>query len=163
MPGGKTAPESCPECGGPMWDNRESKRNPKAPDYVCKRKQQGCEGVVWPPKPGEARARTSPRDGEKRQDEYNNRGGPLPGEEGYGATLRSEHSPAPKVPVSVIDLKKVYIDCLDFVLEQVVPRIEGAWQTEDNGGAIIRMDGAPLVEVKDILSATHTLFIARKP
>jgi hypothetical protein len=36
---------SCPECHGPMWDNRESKRNPKAPDYKCKNK--ACNGAVW--------------------------------------------------------------------------------------------------------------------
>ncbi|MFZ9481918.1 MAG: ERF family protein [Ilumatobacteraceae bacterium] len=43
----------CPECGGPMWDNREKKTNPKAPDMKCKDK--GCTGVIWkykaPPAP----------------------------------------------------------------------------------------------------------------
>ena len=24
---------NCPKCEGPMWDNREGKRNPKAPDF----------------------------------------------------------------------------------------------------------------------------------
>lgn len=44
------APEPvCPVCSGPMWDNRENKRNPKAPDYKCK--DRGCDGVIWPPKP----------------------------------------------------------------------------------------------------------------
>ncbi len=38
----------CPDCGGQMWDNREGKRNPKAPDYKCKDKT--CAGAVWPPK-----------------------------------------------------------------------------------------------------------------
>lgn len=28
----------CPNCGGPMWDNREGKRNPKSPDFKCKDK-----------------------------------------------------------------------------------------------------------------------------
>ena len=45
----------CPKCSGPMWDNREGKRNPKAPDYKCKDKS--CDGVVWPPRDG-ARAAT---------------------------------------------------------------------------------------------------------
>lgn len=31
-----------------MWDNRERKRNPKAPDFKCK--DQNCDGVIWPPK-----------------------------------------------------------------------------------------------------------------
>ena len=36
----------CPKCGGKMWDNRMSKRNPKAPDYKCR--DRSCDGVVWP-------------------------------------------------------------------------------------------------------------------
>jgi len=43
----------CPECGGPMWDNREKKTNPKAPDFKCRDK--GCTGIIWkfkaPPPP----------------------------------------------------------------------------------------------------------------
>lgn len=37
---------SCPKCGGLMWDNRQSKRNPKAPDFKCRDKS--CDGVIWP-------------------------------------------------------------------------------------------------------------------
>jgi single-strand DNA-binding protein len=40
----------CPKCGGEMWDNRASKRNPKAPDFKCKDK--ACDGVIWPPRDG---------------------------------------------------------------------------------------------------------------
>lgn len=43
---------SCPKCGGRMWDNRLTKRNPKAPDYKCR--SRSCDGVIWPAK-GEAR------------------------------------------------------------------------------------------------------------
>ena len=43
---------SCPKCGGRMWDNRLTKRNPKAPDYKCR--DRGCDGVVWPVKGAEA-------------------------------------------------------------------------------------------------------------
>jgi hypothetical protein len=43
-----TAVPNCPRCQGPMWDNREGKRNPKAPDFKCK--DRGCDGVVWPPR-----------------------------------------------------------------------------------------------------------------
>lgn len=39
---------NCPKCQGPMWDNREGKRNPKAPDYKCKDRE--CDGVIWPPR-----------------------------------------------------------------------------------------------------------------
>ena len=39
---------SCPKCGGRMWDNRMTKRNPKAPDYKCQ--NRACDGVIWPAK-----------------------------------------------------------------------------------------------------------------
>jgi hypothetical protein len=39
---------NCPKCGGAMWDNREGKRNPKAPDFKCK--DRSCDGVIWPPR-----------------------------------------------------------------------------------------------------------------
>jgi len=41
---------SCPKCGGRMWDNRLTKRNPKAPDYKCQ--NRSCDGVIWPSKAG---------------------------------------------------------------------------------------------------------------
>jgi hypothetical protein len=40
--------QTCPKCGGRMWDNRLTKRNPKAPDYKCR--DRACDGVIWPPK-----------------------------------------------------------------------------------------------------------------
>jgi len=40
---------TCPKCGGRMWDNRLSKRNPKAPDFKCR--DRSCDGVVWPARP----------------------------------------------------------------------------------------------------------------
>jgi hypothetical protein len=54
MPGRPTLTtdeQSCPKCGGRMWDNRLTKRNPKAPDYKCR--DRSCDGVIWPPKPAE--------------------------------------------------------------------------------------------------------------
>ena len=39
---------ACPKCGGRVWDNRLSKRNPKAPDYKCR--DRACDGVIWPPR-----------------------------------------------------------------------------------------------------------------
>jgi len=41
---------SCPKCGGRMWDNRLTKRNPRAPDYKCQ--NRSCDGVIWPAKTG---------------------------------------------------------------------------------------------------------------
>ena len=43
----------CPKCGGRMWDNRLTKRNPKAPDFKCR--DRSCDGVIWP-----ARAPSAP-------------------------------------------------------------------------------------------------------
>ena len=43
---------ACPKCNGRMWDNRLTKRNPKAPDFKCR--DRSCDGVVWPPRAGEA-------------------------------------------------------------------------------------------------------------
>jgi hypothetical protein len=40
--------ETCPKCGGRMWDNRLTKRNPRAPDYRCR--DRFCDGVIWPSK-----------------------------------------------------------------------------------------------------------------
>lgn len=43
----QSEPEAkCPVCSGRMWDNRESKTNPRAPDFKCRKKQ--CEGQYWP-------------------------------------------------------------------------------------------------------------------
>lgn len=48
---------SCPKCGGRMWDNRLSKRNPKAPDYKCR--SRSCDGVIWPARAGASSAGAS--------------------------------------------------------------------------------------------------------
>ena len=48
---------ACPKCGGKMWDNRATKRNPKAPDFKCR--DRSCDGVIWPPKG----AASAPRSG----------------------------------------------------------------------------------------------------
>jgi hypothetical protein len=46
--------ESCPRCGGRMWDNRLTKRNPRAPDFKCR--DRSCDGVIWPARPGDKKA-----------------------------------------------------------------------------------------------------------
>ena len=48
---------SCPKCGGRMWDNRLSKRNPQAPDYKCR--SRSCDGVIWPARGTSARGEPS--------------------------------------------------------------------------------------------------------
>lgn len=48
-----------------MWDDRATKRNPRAPDFKCKNKPRvrggpGCEGVIWPPRDGSTRSYAPP-------------------------------------------------------------------------------------------------------
>jgi hypothetical protein len=63
-PAGTPDDPACPVCGGKMWDDRTSKRNPRAPDFKCRNKPKvmggpGCQGVIWPPRDGEQRAPAS--------------------------------------------------------------------------------------------------------
>ena len=62
-PAGTADDPACPVCGGKMWDDRASKRNPRAPDFKCRNKPKfqggpGCEGIIWPPRDGERRPGT---------------------------------------------------------------------------------------------------------
>lgn len=64
-PAGTADDPACPLCGGKMWDDRTSKRNPRAPDFKCRNKPKmqggpGCEGVIWPPRDGEQRPASAP-------------------------------------------------------------------------------------------------------
>ena len=63
-PAGTADDPACPVCGGKMWDDRSSKRNPRAPDFKCRNKPKtiggpGCPGVIWPPRDGESRPAAS--------------------------------------------------------------------------------------------------------
>jgi len=65
VPTGTPDDPPCPICGGKMWDDRTSKRNPKAPDFKCRNKPKvqggpGCPGVIWPPRDGERRPAPAP-------------------------------------------------------------------------------------------------------
>jgi hypothetical protein len=64
-PAGTPDDPPCPVCGGKMWDDRASKRNPRAPDFKCRNKPKyqgapGCPGVIWPPRDGERRTAAAP-------------------------------------------------------------------------------------------------------
>jgi hypothetical protein len=81
-PAGTADDPACPVCGGKMWDDRVSKRNPRAPDFKCRNKPKvmggpGCQGVIWPPREGEAPRRA---------------GAPA----GGGAPARGPGAPAPR-------------------------------------------------------------------
>ena len=50
---------TCPKCGGRMWDNRATKRNPRAPDFKCR--DRSCDGVIWPPRTGTSPSQSTTR------------------------------------------------------------------------------------------------------
>lgn len=41
----------CPKCGGPVWDERPDKKNPRGPDFRCKDKtcldEKGYKTSIW--------------------------------------------------------------------------------------------------------------------
>ena len=51
---------TCPKCGGRVWDNRLSKRNPKAPDFKCR--NRSCDGVIWPARVASVATKGEPSD-----------------------------------------------------------------------------------------------------
>jgi hypothetical protein len=112
---------ACPKCGGRMWDNRLSKRNPRAPDFKCRDRR--CDGVVWP---GEHHA-ARPIFARSRASES----APVEHESAH----RSEHvheSEARESSRSVSTNEPVrtcYLDVTDFVLAKVRPRYEAAGLT----------------------------------
>jgi hypothetical protein len=59
--------EQCPKCGGRMWDNRLTKRNPRAPDFKCR--DRSCDGVIWPSKPSDQKAAEIALTGSKKPKE----------------------------------------------------------------------------------------------
>jgi hypothetical protein len=51
--------DPCPSCGSEMWDNRETKRNPRAPDFKCKDRE--CGKAIWlTPRPAASSAPIDP-------------------------------------------------------------------------------------------------------
>lgn len=76
----------CPKCHGAMFDNRLTKRNPKAPDFKCK--DRSCDGVVWPPKNGVPQPTSKPVATERGDKSPYSVGGPIPGIDGTPALDR---------------------------------------------------------------------------
>ncbi len=100
-----TVEVSCPKCDGPMWDNRDTKKNPKAPDYKCRDK--GCDGVIWPPKPGQR----SPVSQAPAKQSYTS-GPHIP--EMDGPVYQQETGAAPESVAPVLDtLFQMYDVCFD--------------------------------------------------
>lgn len=124
---------SCPKCGSTMWDNRETKTNPKAPDFKCKDKN--CDGVVWPPKK-KAPPKTEPR----------NAGPLLPNESEDDPHLQTQAATKQQGP-TVDQLQRCYLDCLRWSLDHVAPMLAKA----PNVG----------ITPEAIIAAAATLYISR--
>jgi len=88
-----------------MWDNRASKRNPKAPDLKCR--NRSCDGVQWPGHHRPAIPATQPPRLAAVSDSAE---APTAGDDGATALL----------PI----LRRKYLDLTDFVLDSVRPKYE---------------------------------------
>jgi hypothetical protein len=97
----------CPKCGGPCWDNRVGKRNPRAPDFKCRDKS--CDGVIWPPKPGQKPAAVQTMAAETDAMERAE----------LAAKIAPPAPPAFTLEAAVDEYRKA----LDLVLETVVPKL----------------------------------------
>jgi len=117
LPGGQNSP-ACPKCSGRMWDNRASKRNPKAPDFKCR--DRACDGVLWPGQNRSTIPAVQPRQWAERQ-------------EPAAAAAEEEQGGPPVTP-----LRQKYLDLTDFVLGAVKPRYE-AHGIDCSDGALAAM------------------------
>lgn len=115
-----TAPSgvNCPKCGAAnCWDNRTTKRNPKAPDFKCRDKS--CDGAVWPPKNGTAPVQAAPVSTEKQAFTS-------------GPHIPEIDGPKPAEPAMAAGIAKLsaafalYDVCQDHVLAVVVPKLDKA-------------------------------------
>ena len=111
---------SCPKCEGPMWDNREGKRNPKAPDFKCKDKN--CDGVIWPPQEPKGGREASTRG---QAGPYQETGAPPSPTAGYaGPALPGETIPTAADPDERFEKTAIlYEKCLDRVIKNVYPKL----------------------------------------
>ena len=115
-----TGAPACPKCGGRMWDNRQSKRNPKAPDFKCR--DRGCDGVLWPGQHKAAVPIFTPRaQADEPAEPYG-----AEREAGQGSTRpRGTEGAAPQR----VSLRSRYLDVTDFVLSEVRPKYQDAGVT----------------------------------
>ena len=101
LPNGPNSP-ACPKCGGLMWDNRTSKRNPRAPDFKCR--DRACDGALWPGQRGRSAIPALPAP----------RLSAVP-EPGEPDNTDAQHLPP---------LRRKYLDLTDFVIQLVRPKYE---------------------------------------
>ena len=104
LPNGPDSP-ACPKCRGRMWDNRASKRNPRAPDFKCR--DRSCDGALWP---GQRRAAIPA----------------LPAPRLAAVTEEADAPNAGGDDATRLQppLRRKYLDLTDFVIEFVRPKYE---------------------------------------
>ena len=127
MPRSKVLRNACPTCGGDMWDNREGKRNPKAPDYKCCDKN--CDGVYWP---GDEVVITQHADGRKttfKRDE---------GAQNNPQTRQDAVKPLEQTGDGVLDTRKhlmkvanLYALCVKAVDHAIAPHVPEMLRTSE--------------------------------
>ena len=116
------APE-CPKCGGRMWDNRASKRNPRAPDFKCRDRR--CEGVLWPGQHNTAVPIVTSR--LVRADVAADRTPGRVSSEALSQRGTSEDKDSPRNESPALGaLQRCYLAVTDFVLSEVRTRYDGA-------------------------------------
>ena len=112
-----TGAPACPTCGGRMWDNRASKRNPKAPDFKCRNPQ--CGGRIWP---GQHRAAIPII----RPAALPQWGAGAPANRSSTTEGRGEESGGTTDAPAAAALRRCYLGVTDFVLAEVRPRYDVA-------------------------------------
>ena len=105
-----TGAPACPKCSGRMWDNRATKRNPKAPDFKCR--DRSCDGVLWPGQHNAATPVITPR-------HHHENGTGSDVEQRGDSNGTSDHSPRD-------GLRGCYLELTDFVLAEVRPKYQDA-------------------------------------
>lgn len=114
-----------------MWDNRDSKKNPKAPDYKCRDKS--CDGVIWPPRNGAAPVR----------------GGQTP-----AAPVKQPHAAGPYIPE--IDGEPLPTEKLDHLFA-----VYAAVEAHVLATSVPKFNQADVgTTPESVASQIHTLFIA---
>ena len=105
-----TGAPTCPKCSGRMWDNRATKRNPKAPDFKCR--DRACDGVLWPGQHNAATPIIAPP-----QHHKNEAGQAV--EQGGDSNGTGDYRPH-------AELRRRYLELTDFVLAEVRPKYQDA-------------------------------------
>ena len=105
-----TGAPTCPKCSGRMWDNRATKRNPKAPDFKCR--DRSCDGVLWPGQHNAATPVITPR-------QHHENGAGRDVEQDGESNGTGDYRPH-------VRLRRCYLDLTDFVLAEVRPKYQDA-------------------------------------